>query len=256
MLIRLKYLLAPGWSFIMSDPVGQVGGRQEHYAFLYRKRVVEPTDTWDLETSADANVLRPPFVAHFRSAPGSGLPQPLELTLVNVHVCFGHIRERHREISTIRRMVDDLATQIPSERRNVVVLGDFNVPPIEALGGTQSALAALIRPPLATTVFGSLYDNIWIDPSTLQWPHDGIKVDACGVNRIDWHYYPLTKVVDGLGVAATSPQATNQPSETTESIAPPEQVAAERFKCAVELSDHCPVWAAFSTAPTETTWTG
>lgn len=234
-LIKLKYLLPPGWAFTRSDPVGQVGGRQEYYAFMYRKSAVEiPTDTWELDSSANADVLRPPFVATFRSARGSGLPETLELTLVNIHVCFAHIRERHREVDAVRKMAEDLGKQLPSERHNVVVLGDFNLPPIEALGGLQSPLAALIRPPLSTTVFGNLYDNLLLDPSTLGRPHRGsVRVDACGVLRMDWRYYPLTKA-PGAGASA-------------------EAVAVEKFKCAVELSDHCPVWAALSTAGSVTT---
>lgn len=195
-----------------------------------------PTDFWELETPADPSIVRAPFVAHFISHRHAGLSRPLELTLVNVHVSFSTRQIRQDEVAEIRKFTDALATSISSERRSVLVLGDFNLSPIEALGGEQTNYAALIRPPLPTTVFGSLYDNIWINSITTTDANRRVQVDACGVFRIDWRFYPLTR-------ATTS--ASKFPA--SEGIVPKEQIELARMQCAIELSDHCPVWAALTT---------
>lgn len=232
---RLKTLLE-GWDFIVSDPVGRASHRGdstriEYLAFLFRRRVLRSSADRQLASDPDGVFTRPPFVARFEATRHSGAAG-LRITAVNVHVCFGEQQDRRAEVAAIRKLARGLRSESRTRRRSVVVLGDFNLDPLDALGGKDSPFTALIRPPLTTTVHGSLYDNVWIERASAE------QVEACGVYRIDWRYYPLSK---HAGVSLPSGAATEE-----EVLASMLKAQLARAQCELELSDHCPAWASFS----------
>ncbi|KAK1945841.1 Deoxyribonuclease [Phytophthora citrophthora] len=233
---KLKTML-PGWDYVVSEPVGRQSPgtkkRAEHYAFFYRRSVVRLVEKCSL-LEGDKNVFtRLPCVATFRAKKNSGLSE-LELTVVNVHVSFGEKASRHAEIVEINRLATELSGSTATKRK-VVVLGDFNLSPQDVLGSLGSNKMALIRSPLSTTVFGKLYDNIWLDPVDFNGSKDcGYLVDS-GVLRVDWRYYPLSK--------ASRQKRMQDPMD---SMLPRLQTYMSRVQCGYELSDHCPVWVAFT----------
>ncbi|KAL3668621.1 hypothetical protein V7S43_005923 [Phytophthora oleae] len=232
---RLKTML-PGWDYVVSEPVGRQSPgtkkRAEHYAFFYRRSVVQLVEKCRL-LEGDKNVFtRLPCVATFRATGNSGLSE-LELALVNVHVSFGEKEHRHAEIVEVNRLANELSASTATKRK-VVVLGDFNLSPQDVLGSLRSSKMALIRSPLSTTVFGKLYDNIWLDQVDFSGRNGcGYLVDS-GVLRVDWRYYPLSK---------SSRRCVQNPMDT---MLPRLQTYMSRVQCGYELSDHCPVWVAFA----------
>ncbi|KAG3092860.1 hypothetical protein PI124_g16752 [Phytophthora idaei] len=236
---RLKTML-PGWDYVVSEPVGRKSPgtkkRVERYAFFYRRRAVQLVEKcWLLEGSSDV-FTRLPCVASFRASKKSGLPD-LELALMTVHVTFGEKESRHAEIAEINRLASELTASVPNNRK-VAVLGDFNLSPQDVLGSLGSHKMALIRSPLSTTVFGKLYDNIWLDRADFSTSNDHERkyfVDS-GVLRVDWRYYPPSK----------SSRLSAQNAMDT--MLPRLQTYMSRVQCGYELSDHCPVWVAFAAA--------
>ncbi|EGZ17435.1 hypothetical protein PHYSODRAFT_498308 [Phytophthora sojae] len=239
---RLKTML-PGWDYVVSEPVGRktpgMKKRVERYAFFYRRSAVHLVEKcWLLE--GDKNMFnRLPCVATFRATAASKLPQ-LELALMNVHVSFGEKEDRHAEIVEINRLAAELSENFGTERK-VVVLGDFNLSPQDVLGSLGSHKMALIRSPLSTTVFGKLYDNIWLDradfTSSSNNPGEEQERDYLvdsGVLRVDWRYYPPSK---------SSRLSVQNPMDA---MLPRLQTYMSRVQCGYELSDHCPVWVAFA----------
>ncbi|KAF1773844.1 Endonuclease/exonuclease/phosphatase [Phytophthora cactorum] len=228
---RLKTML-PGWDYVVSEPVGRKSPgtkkRVERYAFFYRRRAVQLVEKcWLLEGSSDV-FTRLPCVASFRASKKSGLPD-LELALMT--------ESRHAEIAEINRLASELTASVPNNRK-VAVLGDFNLSPQDVLGTLGSHKMALIRSPLSTTVFGKMYDNIWLDRADFSTSNDHERkyfVDS-GVLRVDWRYYPPSK---------SSRLSAQNPMDT---MLPRLQTYMSRVQCGYELSDHCPVWVAFAAA--------
>ncbi|GMF11127.1 unnamed protein product [Phytophthora lilii] len=236
---RLKTML-PGWDYVVSEPVGRrtpgKKKRVERYAFFFRRCVVRLVEKCSLVKGDSKVFTRLPCVATFRATKESGLSE-LELTLMNVHVSFGEKESRRTEIVEINRLANEINVSAPSERK-VVVLGDFNLSPQDVLGSLGSHKMALIRSPLSTTVFGKLYDNIWLDRADFSGGNGPNKTDEylvdSGVLRVDWRYYPPSK---------SSCNSVQNPMDT---MLPRLQTYMSRVQCGYELSDHCPVWVAFA----------
>ncbi|CAI5719750.1 unnamed protein product [Peronospora destructor] len=236
---RLKTML-PGWGYVVSDPVGRKSPemklRTERYAFFFRRCVVRQVDKCSLMEDRNNVFTRLPCVATFRATKESGVSN-LELTLMNVHVTFGEKKHRHDEVVEINRLANEISASPPSERK-VVVLGDFNLSPQDILGSLGSHKMALIRSPLTTTVFGKLYDNIWLarDDFSSQngFDEEGEYFVSSGVLRVDWRYYPCSK---------SGRTAIQNPMDA---MLPRLQTYMSRVQCGYELSDHCPVWVAFA----------
>ncbi|KAG7389812.1 hypothetical protein PHYBOEH_007232 [Phytophthora boehmeriae] len=240
---RLKTML-PGWDYVVSEPVGRKAPRArkraEHFAFFFRRSVMRPVDKCYLVGDSNNVFTRPPCIMTFQAIEEVDLPG-LELTLMNVHVSFGEKEIRHNEIVEINRLAAELTGNSPTGRK-VVVLGDFNLSPQDVLGSLGSHRIALIRSPLSTTVFNKLYDNIWLDRADFNNCFDTSFGDECeylvdsGVLRIDWRYYPPSK---------SSQVSVQYPRDA---MLPRLQTYMSRVQCGYELSDHCPVWVAFTAA--------
>ncbi|KAI9913062.1 hypothetical protein PsorP6_005315 [Peronosclerospora sorghi] len=238
---RLKTML-PGWDYVASDPVGRTSPetkkRTERYAFFFRRCMVRLVGKLSLMEDKKNVLGRLPCVATFQATNESSVAD-LELTLMNIHVSFGEKERRDNEIMEINHLANELNASASSQRK-VMVLGDFNLSPQDILGRTGSHRMALIRAPLSTTVFGKLYDNIWLERNDFRSSMDlnqqhQLRV-ASGVLRIDWRYYPSSK-----SNRLSMPHAMDP-------ILPRLQRYISRVQCGYELSDHCPVWVAFAAA--------
>ncbi|GMF54911.1 unnamed protein product [Phytophthora fragariaefolia] len=248
---KLKTML-PGWGYVVSEPVGRktpgAKKRVERYAFFYRRCAVQLVEKCSLLEGGKNVFTRLPCLATFRATKECVL-QEFELALMNVHVSFGEKEARYAEIVEINRLAADLSDNF-GETRKVVVLGDFNLSPQDVLGSLGSHRMALIRSPLSTTVFGKLYDNIWLDRSDFSRNSEtGSDKEyeylvGSGVLRVDWRYYPPSK---SSNICVQDP---------LNSMIPRLQTYMSRVQCGYEISDHCPVWVAFAAARkrNETIW--
>ena len=93
------------------------------------------------------------------------------------------------------------------------------MPPNGMPAGLQQHFTPVLLEPSATTIYGSLYDNIWLPKTTTakhNWTGEG------GVVAVDYIFYPDTYA---------------RPYESPEA-------KAARQRCNRELSDHRPVWMA------------
>ncbi|EQC40833.1 hypothetical protein SDRG_01900 [Saprolegnia diclina VS20] len=206
---KLRALLR-GWDYVLSARVGGTT-HGEYFAFFYRKtKWLRPTvlPLADNHDGLDA-LHRCPFVVQANS-----MCRRLALTLVNVHIVFGH------EAGRRKREVDGLVALAAGLPGKLVLLGDFNLPPFD-LGLTSARWLPLINAPLTTTIGNNLYDNLWVRDTT------GTVGDfalCAGVDRVDQRYFPATK----------------------------QRAAAKaaRLQCCSVLSDHCPVYMALY-APSE-----
>ncbi|KAF0694658.1 Aste57867_14497 [Aphanomyces stellatus] len=213
---RLVNLLH-GYAYVVSPPVGRHNHSAEHYCYFYRKRLgLTPTIVENEPTTA-ASFVRPPFVVAFDDATSrTTVPSHHHrryLVLVNLHVVFGQRQQRHDELGAVKAMLPRLAQTWP--RHHVVLLGDFNLPPFDI--GPIRDWSPVVRAPQSTTIFNSLYDNIWLHDA-----HDVSGDGPRGVWRIDHEFFPDT--LDRPYASADARQA--------------------RRQCNQELSDHCPVFVA------------
>ena len=208
----MKCLLAKDWNFTASTLVGrgarnkdQSNVHQEIYAYFYRKSRIRLRGNPSLVLDPQDRFVREPFLAHFV------IPSvEFDFVLVNIHVVFGKRIDRVDELQQLEQLIDTIDQHVVTAQ--VIVMGDFNMPPAEY---TLKDRFPLIRPPMSTTIYSNLYDNIWLP--TLG---SSCSVEKCGVYRIDHKYFPKTK----------------QFNYTTDSA------KKARQKCNQVLSDHLPVF--------------
>ena len=158
---------------IISPPVGR--GVKARYAFLYWPAKVQILGPEQLYPDPDDTFIREPFWASFRAG-------QFDFTLVTTHSIFGDSEIERRAEALL---LDDLYQQVQgadSEEQDVMILGDFNLPPDDS---GFAELAALLTPlftgEIRTTISdASLYDNIWFDPAYVrEWTGER------GVDRFD-----------------------------------------------------------------------
>jgi len=199
------------WEYIVSTRVGE-GNAAEYYAFLYRTdRVsyVECSSSVYPEPAPD-DFSREPFFATFRA--GS-----FDFTLITVHITWGlsaSLRTAEcRRLADVWQYVQDL----DPDENDIILMGDFNrdKPTHSAFSDLEDlGLKTLVTTTGTRTTFGrtpsggSWYDHMWIDPD---------------FTSVEW-----------TGQAGISTPGNDSSGEG----------CAQALK---EISDHCPVWAIFST---------
>ena len=143
---------------LVSDQVGR--GVKERYAFLWRPDKVVRLDDGQFYPNPDDRLIRPPFWVSFRAG-------AFDFTLITIHSIFGDtIGERRAEAALMVDVYQTVQDADPDEQ-DVILLGDFNLPPEDAAWGDLPVLT----PPLIigdryTTISEnaeSLYDNFWFD---------------------------------------------------------------------------------------------
>jgi deoxyribonuclease-1-like protein len=199
------------WQQLASQKVGQ-GRAAEYYAFVYRAdRLTYVQSSANVYTEpAPDNFSREPFFATFVAG-------EFDFTLITVHITWGPLKSLRtaecQRLSVVWRYVQNL----DSYENDLLLLGDFNrdkpthfaFDNLEALGLNSLVTATGTRTTFGRTVSGgSWYDHIWIDPAFTSTEWTGLS---------------------GTGTPSNDSSGTG---------------------CALSLkgvSDHCPVWAIFST---------
>lgn len=199
------------WECVVSRQVGQ-GEAAEYYAFVYRTDRVSYRDgsagSYPEPTPDDFS--REPFFATFRAG-------AFDFTLITVHITWSpSARARTAECSRLMDVWRYVQDSDPDEN-DLILLGDFNrtKPTHRAFSELQqSGITALLTADGTRTTFGRLltggswYDHMWYDPT---------------FTSLEWAGQ------SGAGTPGSDSSGSGCP-ETLRGI-----------------SDHCPVWAVFST---------
>jgi len=207
------------WRTVVSRRVGK-GNAAEYYAFLYRSdRVKEVKGPRGIYPQSSARSFsRPPFYATFRAG-------QFDFTLITIHVTFATPEsKRTREVQRLMNVWLYVQSRDPKEN-DLLLMGDFN-----RNGPTHAAfaplrdelkLAHLITGDDTTfTTYGTRrdrvgaawYDNIWMDAGQTGREYAG----RSGIDYTYKHFYTRYRY--------------------------------PHLKVRTTISDHCPVWAAFSMA--------
>jgi len=204
------------WEHRISHASGDSGNATYHYAFVYRTDSVAY-----IEGSEDhygghtgSSFCHNPFWASFRA-------NGFDFTLIAVHIKpNGSATEKNTECAQLAAVWQHVQDQDPLVN-DLLLLGDFNVdqPTHPAFGSLrQLGLTPVVDSSQTRTTYGdtedggSFYDNLWIDQS---------------------------HTADDL----TEQFGTGTPLENTMGRGCSEVLRG--------VSDHCPVWAAFSTLQDE-----
>jgi len=187
---------------IVSEPVGRV--RTERYAFMWRPDKVRILSEIRIHPDSDDGFIREPAIADFRAG-------TFDFTLITIHSIFGDTKaERRAEAELLDEVYDSVQDADPDEQ-DVILLGDFNLPPGDA---AFNDLAAILTPLITGTRYTtiaenamSLYDNFWFDSAYV-----GEYTGENGVDDFD------VTVFDNDDKAAS-----------------------------LAVSDHRPIWATFET---------
>jgi len=199
------------WESVVSPQVGD-GNAAEYYAFLYRTdRVSYVTCSAGVypEPVPD-DFSREPFFATFRA--GS-----FDFTLITVHITWGLLASLRT--AECQRLADawQYVQDLDPDENDLVLVGDFNrdrpthsaFDDLETLGLVPLLATTGTRTTFGRTLSGgSWYDHMWIDPAS---------------TAAEW----------------TGQSGASTPNDDSSGAG-----------CSTELkgiSDHCPVWAVFST---------
>jgi len=149
--------------------------RLRHQSSFFNAGKVQVLGPERLYPDPDDAFIREPFWASFRAG-------QFDFTLVTIHSIFGDSK-RERRAEALR--LDDIYQLVQGadpDEQDVMILGDFNLPPDDS---GFAELAALLTPlftgEIRTTISdASLYDNIWFDPAYVrEWTGER------GVDRFD-----------------------------------------------------------------------
>lgn len=132
---RMLPILGPYWRLIYNDATGDRGGNGERIGFLYDKRAVTfngfaaeadpPRFKKGNEYLPIESFWRNPYAASFRSG-------NFDFVAVAVHVRWGDdIEARRKEIELVAKWVKGKAKANFAEDRDLIVMGDFNIPKID-----------------------------------------------------------------------------------------------------------------------------
>ena len=213
LLERVEEAAGIDWDYVISPRVGS-GGAAEHYVFLFRTdcvSYVEETSGVYPELHLD-DFSREPFFATFRAG-------EFDFTLITVHITCGELPGlRTEECERLQSVWSYVQARDPLED-DLILLGDFNrdspgdsaFAPLEAMKLTVLLDVKGTRTTFGrTSAGGSWYDHIWIDATRTGSEFTG-------------------EVGAGLPIPEFNSAGTGCP------------------ECLREVSDHCPVWAVFTT---------
>jgi endonuclease/exonuclease/phosphatase family metal-dependent hydrolase len=152
---RVLPILGPYWDAVYSDAIPDPGGNRERICYLYDQRACTfngmaaeaspPRTKRGTEYIADESWWRAPYVASFKAG-------NFDFLALTVHVRWGDSDDaREREIKGLANWLEAKIKDKNCEDRDVIVMGDFNIPSrsspmFEALTSTGLVLPrALIK---------------------------------------------------------------------------------------------------------------
>ena len=129
---RVLEILGPYWRAVYSDAIPDAGGNRERVAYVYDKRSVvfnglaaeanAPRTKKGKEYLADLSWWRSPYMASFRSG-------NFDFVVITAHIRWGDKEtDRIGELSMLAEWVEAKRQEKHCEDKDLIVMGDFNVP--------------------------------------------------------------------------------------------------------------------------------
>ncbi|MGH9510442.1 MAG: endonuclease/exonuclease/phosphatase family protein [Terriglobales bacterium] len=176
---RVLELLPNYWRAVFSDVTEGSRGNEERIAYLYDKRAVvftglaaeavapplEVKKDGKRETIAAAQFWRTPYIASFRAG-------TFDFVLISVHVLWGQVSaDRAVELERIADWVEMRRTAKFVEDKDIILMGDFNIPKVNgpfykaiAKHGLEAPKAILGVPGGSNLKRDARYDQILFYP--------------------------------------------------------------------------------------------
>lgn len=129
---RVLDILGPEWRTVYSDAILDAGGNRERIAYLFDRRAVTfnglaaeaqpPRVKKGTEYLSNISWWRSPYIASFRSG-------NFDFVCVTTHIRWGGGEaERLVELDALAQWVYDKSQEKVAEDRDLIVMGDFNIP--------------------------------------------------------------------------------------------------------------------------------
>lgn len=131
---RVLPILGPSWHVVYSDWINDDGGNGERTAFLYDRRAVTfnglaaevdtPRDKTATEYLAKQSFWRAPYLCSFRAG-------NFDFLALATHTRWGDsLKGRQAELQMLADWIDVRVKSKSVEDRDLIVMGDFNIPKI------------------------------------------------------------------------------------------------------------------------------
>ena len=129
---RVLSILGPTWSVVYSDMIPDAGGNHERIAFVYDKRAATfnglaaeanpPRTKQGQEYHSKIDWWRAPYLASFRAG-------NFDFVVIAAHIRWGQSEAgREGELQMLADWVDAKAKDKAHEDKDILVMGDFNIP--------------------------------------------------------------------------------------------------------------------------------
>lgn len=129
---RILKILGPYWRAVYSDMIPDAGGNRERLGFVYDKRAVAftglaaaanpPRRKVGTEYVPEFTWWRMPYMASFASG-------NFDFVVITAHVRWGaSAAERETELASLAEWIDLKRRQRTVEDKDLIVMGDFNIP--------------------------------------------------------------------------------------------------------------------------------
>jgi len=129
---RVLGILGPDWQAVYSDAIPDAGGNRERMAFVYDRRAVHfsglaaeaqpPRIKRGVEYLSEISWWRSPYLASFHAG-------NFDFVCIAAHIRWGSSeRERLPEIEALAQWVSDKAEEKDADGKDLIVMGDFNIP--------------------------------------------------------------------------------------------------------------------------------
>lgn len=129
---RVLKIMGPYWRAVYSDMIPDSGGNRERIAYIYDKRMLvfsglaaeanPPRTKKGTEYLSEISWWRSPYMASFRA--GS-----FDFVVLTVHIRWGNsVAARQKELDILADWVEAKRTEKHAEDRDLIVMGDFNIP--------------------------------------------------------------------------------------------------------------------------------
>jgi len=131
-LARVLAILGPYWKVVYSDMIPDAGGNRERLAFAYDKRAVvftgfaaeanPPRAKRGEEYLSKISWWRSPYMASFRAG-------NFDFVVLTAHIRWGGaLKGRRQELQLLADWVDAKRAEKTCEDKDILVMGDFNIP--------------------------------------------------------------------------------------------------------------------------------
>ncbi|MCI0707172.1 MAG: endonuclease/exonuclease/phosphatase family protein [Ignavibacteriae bacterium] len=132
---KVLNILGPYWRAVYSDAISDFGGNRERVAYIYDKRAATfnglaaeaspPRKKKGEEYLSKSSFWRAPYIASFRA--GS-----FDFLILTTHIRWGKSNQgRIDELQLLANWIDAKRNEKHAEDKDIIVMGDFNIPAID-----------------------------------------------------------------------------------------------------------------------------